>query len=910
MQLRRLSLARAFVFSLATVLVPSALFAVQPGRRIQSIDDAERVALAGNVSPRIRGAVDLGELPANQQMEQLTLRFNMTAAQEAALTQLLQDQQNPASSRYHQWLTPEQYGEQFGLAQADLDTVSAWLQSKGLTVNEVARSKTFITFSGPVSAIERAFQTSIHSLKSGDETNFANTTDPVLPASLQGVVTGITGMNNFRLKPHVRPLYTSSISGNHFIAPGDLYTIYNMNSLLSSSNNGSGVTIAVMGQTEISLTQAATFRSVSGLSVNTPTVKLYGTTPGTVSGDLAEAMLDVEWSGAAAPGASILYVYSQDVVGTSLTQAINNNLAPIITISYGLCESGWGQSYLNSYNALFRQANAQGQTIVGPTGDSGATDCDSNSSSTVVTQASSGLAIDFPASSPYVTAVGGTMFNEGSTTGATQYWSASNGTTQGSALSYIPEAVWNEYSTSNGLAGGGGGRSKYFSKPTWQVGTGVPSDYARDIPDLSLNAAASHDGYLYCLTTYCVNGYRDASNNLAVVGGTSVSTPIFAGVLALIEQKTGSRIGNANPTIYALANSNYSSTTFHDITVGDNKQPCVSGSTDCPSGTSSIGYSATTGYDLATGWGSLDVTNFVTNWTAVTPLSSGSSSLSSTSVTLSPANVTAGSSVTVSVSVASNTSGVTTTPTGTIQLLVDGTATGSAITLSSGSASGTIATTSLSSGNHTVSAAYSGDSTYASSLGSATLDVVSATSADFTLTPSAATVTVASGGTATPVTFTVTSVNGFAGSVSFSASTSATSLAAQYTFSVSPVTLTSGSSATTSLTLYAYQSSARGASGQTKFSQQQAALVRGREMAAGGMIAVAGLLCFLLPRRRRLPVLLAIGFSAVLVTGLSGCGDNSYNSGNTKATPGTYTITVTANSGSTNHTSQVTFVVQ
>jgi len=145
---------------------------------------------------------------------------------------------------------------------------------------------------------------------------------------------------------------------------------------------------------------------------------------------LAEAQLDVEWSGAVAPSANILYVNSKDVLNTSLANAIEDNLAPIVSISYGLCESAGGSTGLNSFNQLFQQANAQGITIVGPSGDSGATDCDFGS-----TTAAQGLAVDFPASSPFVTGAGGSMFNEGSATGATQYWSATNGSTSGSAIS-------------------------------------------------------------------------------------------------------------------------------------------------------------------------------------------------------------------------------------------------------------------------------------------------------------------------------------------------------------------------------------------------------------------------------------------------------------------------------------------
>ena len=206
---------------------------------------------------------------------------------------------------------------------------------------------------------------------------------------------------------------------------------------------------------------------------------------------------------------------------------------------------------------------------MGPAGDSGATDCDFQ-----FPTASQGLAVDFPASSPFVTGAGGTMFNQGSATGATQYWSASNGSTSGSAISYIPEVAWNETSTTNGLAAGGGGASAFFAKPSWQIGTGVPADSSRDVPDISLNAASSHDGYLFCSKGSCTNGYRDASGNLNVVGGTLVATPSFAGILALVEQKIGSQLGNANPTIYGLANSTYYNTVFHDITSGNNSSPC------------------------------------------------------------------------------------------------------------------------------------------------------------------------------------------------------------------------------------------------------------------------------------------------------------------------------------------------
>ncbi len=414
------------------------------------------------------------------------LTFNMTDVQQAALTQLLVDLQNPSSPRYHQWLTPEQFGAEFGLSAPDLAKVSTWLTSQGFTITGVARGSNFIAFSGTASQVQQAFGTSIHNMLVNGEQHISNVTDPVLPAGLASVVTNLSGLNDFKLKSRARtrvvklppvdttglhPDFTSSITGTHYMAPGDFYTIYNEAPLIASSINGTGITVAVVGQTDINLPDVTAFRTASGLctTVSTtcptplPTVMLYGTDPGTSSSDLPEAMLDVEWAGATAPNAKILYVNSTDVIAGSLVNAINNNLAPIISISYGDCEVNFGASFLTQFNQMLQQANAQGQTVVGPAGDSGATDCDFDTYPAV-----DGLAVDFPGSSPFATSAGGSMFNEGSGT----YWnsnSSSSVNNAGSALSYIPETAWNETSASNGLGAGGGGFSLYFSKPYWQV---------------------------------------------------------------------------------------------------------------------------------------------------------------------------------------------------------------------------------------------------------------------------------------------------------------------------------------------------------------------------------------------------------------------------------------------------------
>src|SRR5262249_3817217 len=267
-----------------------------------------------------------------------------------------------------------------------------------------------------------------------------------------------------------------------------------------------------------------------------------------------------------------------------------------------------------------------------------------------------GLTVDVPAAIPEVTGVGGAEFSgDSASTGTTTYWNSSNDSVFGSALSYIPEVVWNDTSNSiaggGGLAAGGGGASTFFSKPNWQTGAGVPGDGHRDVPDVSLNASPFHDPYLVCDGTDgtgnqgCTNGFRDSQNFLDVVGGTSAGAPTFAGIVALLNQATGSKgLGNINSTLYTLAGSAPNS--FHDITSGDNKVPCTKGSTNCPNG-DTIGYSAQAGYDQASGLGSPDIFNLAMNWPGFSSSPNYSVSASPTSVTISSSGESATSTITI-----------------------------------------------------------------------------------------------------------------------------------------------------------------------------------------------------------------------------------------------------------------------
>jgi subtilase family serine protease len=883
-----------------------------------SVADNERAPVRQTIPARARLATDLGEAPAGRMLSSVSLHFNMTEAQQADLNQLLLDQQNPSSPHYHQWLTPDQFGARFGLSNSDLAKVTAWLSSRGLTITAVAPSLNYVTVSGTVTQIESAFQTNIRSLSENGEQHIGNTTDPTLPSAIAGVMSGITGLNDFKLKSRaaVRPQFTSSVSGGHFIAPGDIYTIYDVNPLIQNGTKGDGITIAIMGQTDISTTDVDAFRIASGLPARTSSnfsIRLIpGPDPGIVSADVDEAQLDVEWANAGAPNANIIYVNSgtNNGVMDSLIYSITNKVAPIISISYGACEVAWEQSSLNTYNQYFQQANAQGTTIIGPSGDSGATDCDYQ-----LATATQGLSVDFPASSPYVTGAGGTMFSEGSGT----YWSGTNGNYSGSALGYIPEAVWNE-SNSSGLGATGGGVSAYFSKPAWQIGTGVPADLSRDVPDISLNAAAAHDGYLFCSRNSCTSGYRNASQNLNVVGGTSVSAPVLAGFLALLEQKLGATtgLGNINPMIYGLANSTYYGNVFHDVTSGNNNSTCVVGTQDCPNG-GSIGYSATAGYDLATGWGSLDVSNFVSKWSLVTPAGTGSGIGSATSnTTISTSSATCGiSSGSIALNVQLTGSGGI--PSGTVQILVDNAPVADAaskVTLdANGKGTYTLNTSSISSGGHVISAVYSGSATFAGSKGAFPIDVVSTSQADFSLTPCQASTTVRSGATASGITLTLTPSKGFTGTVNLTA-TADTPVASQFTFSVNPVNITSGAASTT-FTISAFRNNAKTTSSQDVIAQRNS---RSQTpwYAVGTGASLASALLLIVPRRRRWGTLLAVLLSTTVLS-VAGCGSSSPSSSSsssttpptvTNASSGTYNITITAVSGGLVHSTVVTLTVQ
>ena len=890
-------------------------------RITQQVNSASTVAMPGTVSPLAKSKYDTGNANASTRLTGMTMYFKPSASQQAALDALVQAQQTPGSSFYHQWITPAQYASQFGLSSNDLAKVQAWLEQQGFSIDRIANSRNAISFSGTVAQAESAFQTQIHRYNINGVIHTANATALAIPSALAGVVLSVRNISDFRPHPLHRLQHSSAVNSNynftsggtvyHFLAPGDFATIYDVNPLYSAGYTGTGKTIVVAGQSAIETADVTNFQSASGLAQKAPIMTLVPSSGTSAvddsNGDEDESDLDVEWSGAVARGAAIDFVYvgnnSNYSVFDSIQYAIDNDLGQVISTSYGACEADYTTSEVSTLQSWFEQANSQGQTIVAAAGDNGATDCETTSNpDTVVNgdEATQGLAVDLPASSPFVTAIGGSEFS-GDVSSSGTYWNSSNSSSNTSAIQYIPEEVWNDTSTSNGIEAGGGGKSILFGKPSWQTGTGVPTDGVRDLPDIALNASPNHDGYLFCASgadsTSCSNGFLDSKGDPTVAGGTSFGAPTFSGFLAILNQKLSvSGLGNVNPEIYSLASTDYASA-FHDITSGNNDTPCEIGSTDCTA--SPIGYSAATGYDLATGWGSIDASNFAGVFTT----SYASAPVATTTVlTASTTAPTVNTALTLTATVSADSGSGT--PAGTVQFAIDGANAGSAVTLSSGVA--TYSYTPATSGSHTIVATYTPSSAAANSASSATLtiDVASASSGSKSFTLSATNVTIAQGGSGTS-TVTVTPSGGFTGAVALSATEPSTLTNACLTFT-SP-TVTGSSAVTGTISISTAGACSTTASKATVTAGPGAGSSLARALTATTLLSLV-FIGFPARRRRRWPVLCAILFLASCTFAVSGCGSSSSTSSN-DAAKGAYTITLTGTNSSQNLSATTTFTL-
>ena len=750
-------------------------FAPKQARIVSRVDNSELTTVRGSTHPAVRNAMDNGRLAPTEPMGDLILVLKRSSAQQAALESFNTAQYDAGSPDYHHWLTPAQFGAAFGVADSDLQTVIDWLQSQGFTIDEVPPSQTSIRFSGNVSQVEAAFHTEMHSIVAGGETHIANVTDIGIPTALSPVVVGVKALHNFFPKPMhhtVSPLRRNSSGewmplsgpgklprpnepgefsraprnpaaqptpspeynpgdGYELIVPYDMATIYNYKSLWTASApiNGTGQTVALAGTSNIVLSDVATFRSATGLPPNVPRVIVTNSDPGTINllDDRFENTLDVEWSGAVAPGASIVLVTSSqtsqtsDALYASESYIINNNVAKIMSVSYGECELGMGTAGNQEYANLWQQAYTQGIAVFVSSGDSVAAVCDDGYYNPSADYAAEfGLTVSGMTSTPYNVSVGGTDFNSTSAS-----WAGANSSTNMSnATGYIAEVPWNDTVTNpiaigslnsqqgvnynaekwanwllknDGISsgfyeelippvGGSGGISSCttsdgntpsscgggYAKPGWQTGvTGIVSSDKRTVPDVSFFASNGFLGAIYLICDTQPPGFSSPiacsypANALDMaVGGTSVSSPVMAGVMALINQRAGTTQGNPNAALYGLAakqtygncsaesTTNSSSCYFNDIDTGTIAAPCFGGTANCTPQTTGDtlgilpGYAATTGYDKATGLGSLNVANVVNGWPGAASEPAGPiATLSPSSLTFSSTAV--GSSATV-----------------------------------------------------------------------------------------------------------------------------------------------------------------------------------------------------------------------------------------------------------------------
>jgi subtilase family serine protease len=770
-----LSLCSLSTLILCVLILSTLSFAAPPDRITGPIVSSQLVKLSAGVPMRAPGT-DQGRVDPSLKLGYMTLLTVPSASQQEAINQLLSQQQDPNSPLYHQWLTPEQYADRFGLSPNDIQKLTAWLQSQGFTVVSVARGRNFIVFSGTAAQAEAVFQTEIHNFDVGGKKHFSNITAPSIPAALSGIVTGIRGLSNVRARSnavHSKPNYTEPVTGGveYWIAPGDITTMYDLQKLYTAGINGSGQKLAIVGETDVYLADLNDFRAgfdltpqISGCTFFTGTNVISacnatnfqyvvvegqadpGSPDSIQTGDLIEADIDLEWSAAVAQQAQIVYVNAPDPSGNgvydSMYYTIDQDLAPVMSMSYSIgsaaypgCELGEAQvGTLTADEAEFAQANLKGITFLNATGDNGAAECDPNATDEDGTLATGGLALSYPSSSPSITGVGGTMIPWTEYTNT--YWSATNGSTGGSATEYIPEQGWNDAQevgaycvanpsssncTSNdisswataqaffGIVAGGGGASNCVTiddngvcnggqpQPLWQQnlviqGQTTAAHSTPDVlpvrfsPDVSLLASELWPGFIVCTPVDEIENSSDTSSICAhgisgptgffsygfTFGGTSIATPMFAGIVSLLNESLGNTglkgLGNINATLYSLA-ATPANGVFNQLasnsSPGSNGVFCTSGTPDgwpialqCPAAVAPategfFGYAAsdfdpTTNYNLVTGLGSVDAYNLVHSWSsATTPaytLSAGAAN---------PTSVSPGSSSTATVTVTS-----------------------------------------------------------------------------------------------------------------------------------------------------------------------------------------------------------------------------------------------------------------
>jgi hypothetical protein len=766
MKALRLSLAVCSLF-LFGMIMPSSSRAQAPGLATGAVDESRRVVLQGSTHPLARQEFDAGIAPDNLPVEHVVLLLKRTPQQETELQKLVEAQQTKGSPNFHKWISPEEFGARFGPADQDLATLKSWLASRGFSIKSVSPGRTTLEFSGTAGQVQTAFHAEIHKYIVKGQEHWANDRNVEIPATITSAVRGVLSLNNFSGQAATQPVRSFALtktSGSsspitpfvtlagcngtascYGVGPADFATIYDVNPLFAAGTDGTGQTIAIASSSNIHLSDTQNFRQLFNLPPNDPQIMVIGPDPGIVPGVEGPTNLQVQWAGAIAKKATIELVVTQSTTATeganlSAIAVINSNLAPILTLNFTDCEPATGASGALFYQILWEQAAAEGITVVIPAGDTGAAGCANHFTEIAAGNEGGlvpgGLAVNAVAATAFNVAVGGTDFNQVGIW--SQFWNTSNDpATFGSAKSYIPESTWDDSCAENGpngcgnpnisgsdLVAGGGGCSIFTATPTWQSSTGAcVTTGARALPDVSLFAGDGNNGSFYLVCQGDANSNGDPSCkldspylNIQGLGGTAASAAAFAGVMALVDQYNNGPQGNANYVLYPLAASS-SANAFHDVTAGDTSVACVAASfLDCSNQGTGYGiiadvsgaiWSASPGYDLATGLGSVDVNNLVTKWSTIQ-----FHPTTTTIVSVNPSSPSHGQSVTFNITVTSPSG----TPTGDVALMVDpnGHPYGAdAFTLVNGSI--TANTTKLPGGSYTIVAHYAGDGTFAPS---------------------------------------------------------------------------------------------------------------------------------------------------------------------------------------------------
>src|ERR1700722_885011 len=1010
------------VIFFAAVLSCTAAFAATPDRIIGPIDASRSTALAKSLHPKAQPQYDQGPVEPSFRADRITMFLAPSASQQKALDLLLAQQQDRTSHNYHQWLTAKQFGERFGVSRNDMAKITSWLTSEGFQILSAGDSRNSVIFSGTAAEVQSAFGTEIHRYNVNGETHIANSGPVMLPAALNGVVSSVMGLHDF----HPHPVYSARHFGSmhkaragyydqdfefpNFLAPGDIATIYDIGPLYAASPaiDGTGQKLVILGQTDIALADINDFRTGFGLSTipttgtgactvssttgivispcNTTNFQymLLGTDPNNLSAnDIGEADLDIEWSGAVARNAQIIYINAETTNGVfdGLTTAIPSSGSPlgtVISASYGACEAQAG-----SLETVLEQGNAEGVTILNSSGDDGAAACDynppNNANNPPFSAAVGGLGVSYPASSPEVTGVGGTGISLADDTAPSSFWSTTIGSNGGTAQMYIPEIPWNDdeafaqFCQSNSttsfcehggspavtgwvaitsaataqediwISSTGGGASNCFSQnsttgvcdagfpqPAWQQKlsvSGAPAS-VRYVPDVSLFASPDFPGYVYCTpqspntlpnTSTCAPGgangiFTAVDTYESIVGGTSASTPVFAGIVTLLNQylngTSSTGLGNINPILYQLA-ATPSNKAFHRITSGDNNVYCQNGdpsiqpkTIQCPAagvfGYSATKFDSTTGYNLVNGLGSVDADALALAWKstlapdfqltagALTPTSVAAGQSATTTLTIAPIS---GSTATVVNFSASSCTGL---PTGATCSFSPASVTFDGVTNATTQLTITTLPDMAASGPTTVTITPSNSSNVTTTISL----TVTATTETFTIAPSTGSFSVTAGTAASvpiPVStttgFTITSGGSTTTAVPLTYSCSGLPLEANCNFS--PATTSSSTSITLSVTTTA--PTARLQRPHERNSRIfYAALLPG----LFGIIFAAGSRKGYARGLRMLSLIVALSFSTLW---LGSCGGSSSSSNSNPGTPaGSSTITVSATTGGGN----------